>query len=573
MDGGRWRRALVAMTALALLLAGVVATAWLTRAPSRRLIGEIRWGIHRLTTVGEDGLLADAALSRDGKRLVYIHSSNVWLRDVEREAATRVGLPEGVVPAEVDIFPDGDRLLLTSRGETAELGILSIEGGGWTRLAAACGNPRVSPDGDTVACARGSRLLAISAENGQERVARELGPGASVIALAWSPSGTRIAYIRLDEQAERWIGHAALELVNADGTGARSILRSMQVASLFGHGAVAWRDEDHLLVGSYGAMHPQIRELSLENRQELVRMIPTGELISFRMAHDVGRLLYLRRDLGHDVFLVDVTSRSSGEATARRITQGRDDDIPVAWMPDGRLAFVSNRGNDAAEFALYAVAPDGGEPVEIVEAPVASTLQVHFEDDDVYFGRSRRHILQGYSRRPLAGGDERDSRRPIWSHCVRMRPFTCVEYGGGKGYDISMLDPETRRPSGPRLHLPSSIWSDFALSPDGSTLAMLLGSEPIRFADVSTWETLSTAELGGAEFLAWTPDGSAVYVTERPNAELQGRLHVLPRDGTHRRVWTHEGAYVQHPVPSPDGTRVAVAVAVAKTDVYILDGL
>jgi dipeptidyl aminopeptidase/acylaminoacyl peptidase len=115
--------------------------------------------------------------------------------------------------------------------------------------------------------------------------------GGSDIAPAWSPDGTRIAYVRMPTHNQAW----SVWVMNADGTVAHSVTRDQRLSD-----AVAWSPTGHQLAYTSHL---------IDNRDWQVRVIPA----------EGGR--------PHPVFTCSAPCRTGG--------------YTIAWSPDGRqIAFT-----------------------------------------------------------------------------------------------------------------------------------------------------------------------------------------------------------------------------------------
>jgi Tol biopolymer transport system component len=114
---------------------------------------------------------------------------------------------------------------------------------------------------------------------------------------------------------------------------------------------------------------------------------------------------------------------------------------------------------------------------------------------------------------------------------------------------------------------------EWSLSPDGSTLALILdgpklvfmniADKKVREIKVGTWSQLIAVD--------WAPDSKSVYIPSRkPNGD-----YVLLRVETNGTVHTiQEGSKVPRytwGIPSPDGKRIAVQASSGENNVWMVD--
>jgi hypothetical protein len=75
------------------------------------------------------------------------------------------------------------------------------------------------------------------------------------------------------------------------------------------------------------------------------------------------------------------------------------------------------------------------------------------------------------------------------------------------------------------------------------------------------------------QFAAWAPDGTSLFATGICPGERPYKLFFVERTRPARVLWDSSFALAGHPVPSPDGKSIALAIKPFDNDVWLLSGL
>jgi eukaryotic-like serine/threonine-protein kinase len=477
-----------------------------------------------------------------------------------------------------------------------------------------------SPDSRTFVLADGDRIVTCDGSDGTERARWQA--GGEVLALAFSPDGTRVA-ARLPVEEKVIVFRAATGEVLADlATGRNS------------GSPLCWHpDGNRLAVAGGGDGSIQIWNVAYRRQVATLRgHVPQVTTMSFHPGGGLlasaawdGTMRLWEPGTGREVIQVPFAGTLQFGADGRWLAvhqpEGRTQLLEVG---DDRACFTLVSSLGAEERAIYycAVSPDNrllavgmGDGVriwnlesrrEISFLNAGTTVTVHFAPD----GRSLLTCgPPGLRRWPLSeadGGVKFDPPRDI---ALSSSPQRVVASGDSRVLAVVI---ETTRPPGVLLVeeatgiarsplLPHPKVSFAALSPDGRRLATSGWHSPlVRLWDTERGSQLHEIDMRGSTFVKFTPDGRRLVLsttkeisfrdvdtlTEVAHHSLEPGLHpgdvVFSADGrlmvmtlepgvldlkdtaTGRTLTRLEDPFADRcggPVFSPDGTKLIVLVS------------
>jgi Tol biopolymer transport system component len=192
---------------ITLALIGTTLVTWFFPRRSQSLP---QYNQRKLTANAQDSPVLNAAISPDGRYLGYADQQGIHLQLVETKAAQNLPLLPGVQAGtafwEFGIwFPDSTRFIASASvpGRPSTLWLIPIQGGEAQRLAEVedmFGGGAVSPDGSSIAYQRvrssdGAHEIWVMGSHGESpHKILTAESQATFQAIAWSPSGNRLAY-------------------------------------------------------------------------------------------------------------------------------------------------------------------------------------------------------------------------------------------------------------------------------------------------------------------------------------------------------------------------------------------
>jgi dipeptidyl aminopeptidase/acylaminoacyl peptidase len=276
-------------------------------------------------------------------------------RDVVLAMATLAAAVGAAAPAQATFPGSNGRIAYTwSRGGEGFdadgpvpqlVGVVSVRPNGEGRrlIAKGAAHPAYSPDGGRIAFLRGRLWVARADGQGAHPVTPR---GWSVGRQAWSPGGTRLAFVRTFRRS----GGAVLYTVRPDGTGLRRLLKTPLQMSL---SDAAWAP------GGRAIVYDQVSV-----GRPLVRIFRAGEIAT--LARPAFGSTWSRRGLIAYQTLADTglgevcVKRPDPQATPSCLRFADASVTDPSWSADGRRLMVvytpQGLGGDAQ---LWTVRPDG----------------------------------------------------------------------------------------------------------------------------------------------------------------------------------------------------------------------
>ena len=551
----------------------------------------------QLTANSGDNPVTAAAISGDGKYLLYADNASIHIKSVDTDEVRDVPHPSEFGRRHVfwdfTWFPDSVRFLAVSwqwfdNRRTTWLG--SVMSGTLRKLRDDANAWAISPDGSRVLYSpQGNRELWMMDASGENaRRLLDAGEASSFLAVQWSPDGTRL----LDLLESGTSGHPirAIEIRNLNGSAQAILLTDIRLRDLH------WLRDGRILyllsepgpqgeVCSYWATSLDARGAAFAGKAEQVTHSE-----EFCMGHASssmdGRKLVFTRYIGSSAITVEVADLDAGGnriTPPRHFTLTESTEFPDGWTADSReVIYTSNR--DHVWGVYRQPLADGHGTVIWSEHSAALNIGFVTTSPDgkwiFYFRRPNgTYPPTKLMKVPVLGGAEgtiigaplggpfvdtpRCTHAPAnlcgvaWLDKNEM-VFTSFDAEHGRGRELGRVpvDPQ-------QLH-------GWALSPDGKWIAVLETASS-KF-DLLEWKTgkRRTVAVGSWSMLMsldWAPDSKGLFMSVvEPASTL---LHV-DLSGHATVLWEPQGAYTTWAMASPDGRHIAMPARTENSNAWMI---
>jgi Tol biopolymer transport system component len=375
---------------------------------------------------------------------------------------------------------------------------------------------------------------------------------------AWSPDGTRIAFLRRGPAAGAAPVGGTIHLVSPMGGAARRLSELLAVPAL------SWSPDGRWLAAALvaGGLPPRIHLVSAAGGEARALTSPKpGEFDCFPSFSPDGRALayavcvrssvsILVRRCGVNVLALDSGLRAQGPP--RAVTPQVINMSGIAWTGDGGSIVYSTQDH------LWRVRSDGSGSPERVELAGGAASLPSVSRSGTRLAFVRPNVEMDIYRLPFGGSPSPllasafPDITPSYSPDGRRIAFQSGRAGEGEPSDIWLADADgsnaTRLTRGPGSLQGSPCWS-----PDGRWIAF----NALSAGETDIWAIRTdgsglrqvTREPGSEVVPSWSRDGRFIYyASNRTGRHEAWRVAV---DGGTEEQLTSEGGAV--PVESPDG--------------------
>ena len=580
------------MRTVAAVLVAVVAVALVVRFRAPRRPEPKRELVERqLTAEPPESNISSQAISRDGKFLAYgdfISKNHLHLLAIDSGEVR--DLPSLAGYEVDDWFPDGNHLLLESDLNGGGLWTLSTWDLGLRKLwSGPASFGTVSPNGSHIAFVNDDREIWLMGADGEEphRIltvdALERASG-----LAWSPTGQRLAYVRLGSLAKP---EGVLETSDLAGGARTVVLSDPQLQNMSsGLDSIAWLPDGRILYGN----HSGDEESTLwAVKTDPSRGKPGGgpsRVVGWKdfladgpmASADGKRLIVGRRRTGDTIYVGDVAAGSKDFAPHRVLLDDWSSAV-MGWTQDSKAILFHSQRN--GKWAVFKQDMDGKTPETLISGPESyfrprispggtllytATASTRVWDPVDPTIRLMSTPLQGGPRSTLMMGryEYKCSFSPS-SSCIvsslrdAQLTFFYLDPLKGRGQEIASI-------AGYREVQPR--WD---LSPDGSKIAIVdeIGEKgEIRILNLADRRisVLRVRNYQQLQHVSWAADGQNLFAVAFDTSVC---LLSVDANGNARVLYEipENAGWISSIMPSPDGEHLAFSKRATTSDVLLLE--
>ena len=585
----RGRRILVSGLAVCFL---AIAAALLFRS-SKRPDDPSTLVVRKLSANSPENPVLGASLSPDGSHLVYATKNGISVLQIDTGDVRTLSNSVGYL---IGSWVDGDHIVVLKQDQTLEM---SIFDGAVQKLQSISeslvgdGYIAASPDWRLRAVPVPHGILVLDA-NGSKRYFVPVEPEWIINTVQWSPSGTRLLYLRskLNRKSKDGVD-VELETCDLERSHCATILSDPFLHGTLGFSDLEWLPDGRVIFSlresiptdsddmNLWSLHVDVNSGLPQGRPQRLTSWSGFSILSTTSSRD-GKRLAVGRDRVAELVKVGEIAGNGEIKGLHRVSSEDWRSYLGTWTPDGKALFVTeNRYGTKGIFkqSITGQAPTliaAGAWGPVVTPDTTSLLYTQYADD----GRTE------LTRIPLSGGVSPYIMGDIDSPSLTRASYECstkptgrcviLEKSGEKTI-FSWLDPEKGR-SGEILAIQKELrhQKDWCLSADSRKIAWVEdnGRREIHIFDIDARAEVSFAlpEWDAIQVINWSSVGNQIYFSGATSTgdwaiartDLAGRVKVLTRvsAGTH---------WLTDPIPSPDGHYLAYEEKDWQKDVVLLE--
>jgi Tol biopolymer transport system component/DNA-binding winged helix-turn-helix (wHTH) protein len=556
------------------VIAAMIVTAvalYLSAYPVSTPMAKPTMNITRFTSTGK---AMDAAISRDGKYVVYVINDggkqSLWVKQVASGSEVQIVPPADVNFQGLAFSSDGNYVFynIWDKVHVGEIYRIPVLGGTANRVVNdVMPMMSVSPDDREIvfvrslATANETHLIAARTDGSGERIISQIGPvekgwfGGPV----WSPDGKWIAFALggVGEQGQSFVQVAK---VPAEG-GERQLLSDRK---FLGIGSLGWHSNgrDLILTASEQIQIPnQLWRLNSATGEATRLSNDLNGYNGLSLTADTRALVTTQGDFQSNIYV----GGESADSQWKRLTSGRYEGMNVTWTPDGRVVYVSQEsGNDD----IWIMNSDGSGRKRLTTDPsIDANPAVTYDGKTIVFASLRSGVPHLY-KMSIDGGEQiqiTDGPGEWAPIASPTEPYVVFQSSPKRGiWKIDLNDGKQSNLNDAFTYLP-------AFSADGKRIIFSYWddrSKPERlrqaYLDLATGQQIelppvprSAIRHNSQVTLRWTSDGrSYAYIDDRDGVSNIWRQ---PLDGgPPQEVSTFNDSYIYTFDWSRDG-KIAVA--------------
>lgn len=547
---------------------------------------------HQLTRNPTNRPVNAAAISPNGAYLAYVDSTGLFVLETRSGQGTRLATPqdEGFVFASPDWHlawaRDSARLYVSgpaARGPVENLWVFSLVGSAPKKVTENALYPSVGADGliAYIDAATQEQIWAAGPDGEGARRLLTAPSGNSFVAVAWAPSGDRIAYIEETSAGD------VLGTVSSQNLKTTNVVTDIQLGAgaQSYYSGVCWASDGRILFvaanhGSQGSNLWAVRVDTLSGEKLGEPAQVTNDVATFQsdpsVTADGKHLSIVRVRQKLRIMLGDLEAEGRSLVKTDHFISDESNNWVNHWTPDAQtLLFTSDRREDVDNVFRWGVTNEQIEALHSADEIQRNAVGVWGTNTILYWSWPKTEGERPEARTlNVLGAGQNSPRRvqegPQDEVSCALRSARCILLHGSVGRGkrgtpvFFSFDPETLRSS--PLPAPKSDlgWiADWEVSPDGETVAVVTGDQSkgvvllLRLADGSVKE-LGVPHWSGLDSVAWSADGKALHLAS--NVPKSSTLLRVDLAGTASVLWQTKSEYLEAPAPSPDGKHLAFTV-------------
>ena len=551
----------------------------------------------QLTHNPSENRLLGTAISPDGKYIGYVDTKGLHLSTIDTGEVHDIPLPEELRTHlwAVEWFPDGEKLILEaeSQEEGYVLWLTSVFGGAPHKLRTHSWAAVASPQGSSIAFISGNgHEISVMGPNGENPHKILTSDSETYGAVAWSPTGERLSYIKKRAAS---LNGGSIETVSLGGEPPSVVISNLWLVSsefppllwvrdgrmIFGVDEPSGRYSSNLwqVMTDPQTGKPTAKPAKITNWDGFLALSPSVSL-------NASRMVVVRGHNRDDVYVGELKDSGTRLGSPRRLTVSESLDYISEWTRDSKAILFESDRTGRSQIFKQRLDLDSAEP--LIQGPDDESSGELSVDgawilywSSAHGGDGSPQTARRIMRFPASGGPPE---QVLESPDDPTNDFNCPSLPGGlcvlsrweQGQLIfDALDPiQGRGKELARTTLGHPNNLNWMVSPDGSRIVIASQdqlSEQIRILDLrkGTERNLQLPHGWLIWSVNWAADSNALFVAAQSNdylivrIELDGKTHVLLNRGRHQSVFL--------PCPSPDGRYLAFSQQTFEDNAWLLE--
>lgn len=540
-----------------------------------------------VTTIGK---ATDAAISADGKHVVYVVTENgkqsLWLKQMPTASTVQIVPLAEVSYQGLAFSPDGNHIFYNvwDRKGVGEIYQIPVFGGVTQKVVHDCmPGVSVSPDGKRLAFVRGiaretsQALITVNMDGSNEKVIYTQRNGKGwFISTAWSFDNESIA-CTVGVAGNQGTGYMELvEFSAKDGTQRKiSEKKWMSVG-----GGLSWLPYKMGLLLTAGEQIQDATQLwyvdyeSGEARQVTKNL--TGFNGGLSLTADGKSIVTVQQDVVMNIWTVQ-SDKKDGE---QKITSGKYEGFSFSWSPDGKIIYASGITGNAEIWSMNA---DGSDKKQLTGNPAGDFNPTVSPDGKVIvFISNRGNGVPHLWRMNSDGSNQQQLTNESGEWLPFFSPIEQTVYFMSHSNDKQTLKKISLDGKRETVQITKAYTYEPTISQDGKFLAYSYWDETANkfgreIISLETGQKIKDIELplsaighSGQVMLRWTGDGRALtYVDNRNGSQ---NIWIQPIDGSSpaRQITNFKDDIIFYFDWSKGGKFLAVTRGVATSDVVAI---
>jgi DNA-binding winged helix-turn-helix (wHTH) protein/Tol biopolymer transport system component len=536
----------------------------------------------KLTSNLPENSVTGAALSPDSKYLAYSDNTGLYLKLIRTGETHALSVPPNFVASVDDWFPDGSHLLVTRHEQPGKYSLwtISVFGGSPRQLTDSGAAGSVSPDGTHIAFDRYAKIMEkwVMRSDGTELVKVATGESTWLGQVAWSPDGTRIAYVRSKEDYNA--RESSMEVNDWKNARAETLFSDNHLGP-----ATHWLPNGSLIYTLGDTDERRGAGLWMVSLQPSGKIVGAPKCITqgkgwisqLTGSHDGKVLTFVRGNSLASAYIGTLAPDGTRLLANKRLTLDENDNAPFSWTPDSKAILFHSDRNGTPEIFRQGIDQNLPESLMISAEQLVQPRLTPDGSEILYMSTPKSATLQTPTSLfaiPIGGGTPRLVLQDVgmWNvQCARL-PSTLCMYSITKGSNSETFRFDVR--SGKTADAAQiDAYCNWSLSRDGSQRAIVPADSKgiVRLRSTLTGETRELAVKGWNELssVEWSNDGKSLLLTW--NLESDSALLNVTLDGRVSVLLRSVNPQILGAIQSPDGRFLTIAEASNSQNVWKIE--